>query len=83
MSEDQALQDARDGLPIIATAFSILMKTPSPCFLARPAINWWQDKDVSDNQLREIWDMMKFGSTQLQHATGASDLHPFRKPRRG
>ncbi len=25
--------------------------------------NWWQDKDVSDDQLREIWDLMKFGST--------------------
>ena len=25
--------------------------------------NWWQDKPVSDDQLREIWDLMKFGST--------------------
>lgn len=23
----------------------------------------WQDRDVSDDQLREIWDLMKFGST--------------------
>ena len=25
--------------------------------------NWWQDKPVSDDQLREIWDLTKFGST--------------------
>ena len=25
--------------------------------------NWWQDKDVSDDQLREIYDLMKYGPT--------------------
>jgi 3-hydroxypropanoate dehydrogenase len=25
--------------------------------------NWWQDKPVSDDQLREIWDLSKLGST--------------------
>ena len=25
--------------------------------------NWWQDKPVSDEQLRAIWDLTKFGST--------------------
>lgn len=25
--------------------------------------NWFQDRDVTDDQLREIWDLMKFGST--------------------
>lgn len=25
--------------------------------------NWWQDKPVTDDQLREIWDLMKFGPT--------------------
>jgi 3-hydroxypropanoate dehydrogenase len=25
--------------------------------------NWWEDKPVSDDQLREIWDLVKFGST--------------------
>ena len=25
--------------------------------------NWWQDRDVTNDQLREIWDMMKFCST--------------------
>jgi len=25
--------------------------------------NWWLDKPVSDAQLREIWDLTKFGST--------------------
>lgn len=25
--------------------------------------NWWQDRPVSDDQLREIWDLAKLGST--------------------
>jgi 3-hydroxypropanoate dehydrogenase len=25
--------------------------------------NWWQDKDVSDDQLREIYDLVKYGPT--------------------
>lgn len=25
--------------------------------------NWWQDKPVSDEQLKEIWDLVKFGPT--------------------
>lgn len=25
--------------------------------------NWFQDRDVTDDQLREIWDLMKYGTT--------------------
>lgn len=25
--------------------------------------NWWTDRDVTDDQLREIWDVMKYGTT--------------------
>jgi 3-hydroxypropanoate dehydrogenase len=25
--------------------------------------NWWTDRDVSNDQLREIWDVMKYGTT--------------------
>lgn len=64
MSEEQALAEARARITeyrsriqhLDANAIDLL-------FVEARNHNWWQDKDVTDDQLREIWDMMKYGST--------------------
>ena len=64
MSEEQALADARARITKYRERIQHL-DDDSLDLIFREARNhnWWQDKDVSDDQLREIWDLMKFGST--------------------
>ena len=84
MSEDQALQDARDRITDYRDRIQHLDENSIALLFSEARNhNWWQDKDVSDNQLREIWDDNEIRFDQLQHATGASDLHPFRGSQRG
>ena len=64
MSEDQALAAARARIEDYRARIDHL-DDDSLDLIFREARNhnWWQDKDVSDDQLREIWDLMKYGST--------------------
>lgn len=64
MSEDKALAAARARITEYRNRIQHL-NGDSLDLIFREARNhnWWQDKDVSDAQLREIWDLMKFGST--------------------
>ena len=64
MSEDRALEDARERITDYRDRIQHLDENSIALLFSEARNhNWWQDKDVSDNQLREIWDMMKFGST--------------------
>jgi 3-hydroxypropanoate dehydrogenase len=64
MSEEQALTEARARISQYRSRIQHL-DDDGIDLLFREARNhnWWQDKDVSDDQLREIWEMMKYGST--------------------
>jgi 3-hydroxypropanoate dehydrogenase len=64
MSEDQALAAARARITDYRARIQHL-DDDSIDLLFREGRNhnWWQDKDVSDDQLREIYDLLKYGST--------------------
>lgn len=64
MTEDILLQEARDRIAACRAKISRLDED-SLDLLFREARthNAWQDREVSDDQLREIWDIMKFGAT--------------------
>ena len=64
MSEEQALADAHARITDYRDRIQGLDDNAAD-LLFREARNHnaWQDRDVSDDQLREIWDLMKFGST--------------------
>ena len=64
MNEDAALAEARGRIEAYRQRISRL-DDDSLDLLFREARNhnWWQDKPVSDDQLREIYDLMKFGPT--------------------
>ncbi|MAI49532.1 MAG: nitroreductase family protein, partial [Rhodospirillaceae bacterium] len=64
MSEEQALADARDRIAEYRSKIQTLDDdTSNLLFREARNHNAWQDKDVSDDQLREIYDLLKFGST--------------------
>lgn len=64
MSEDQALAEARSRIEDYRQRVEALDENGRDLlFREARSHNWWQDRDVSDDQLREIWDLMKFGST--------------------
>jgi 3-hydroxypropanoate dehydrogenase len=64
MSEEQALAGARARITDYRTRIKSLDDNAIDLiFREARNHNAWQDKDVSDDQLREIWDLMKFGST--------------------
>jgi len=71
MSEDQALADARARIIGYHNRIQHLDGNAAD-LLFREARNhnWWQDRDVSDDQLREIWDLMKYGSTSSNTQPG-------------
>ena len=71
MSEDQALADARARITDYRNRIRHLDGNAAD-LLFREARNhnWWQDRDVSDDQLREIWDLMKYGSTSSNTQPG-------------
>jgi 3-hydroxypropanoate dehydrogenase len=64
MSEDEILSAARSRITDCRNRLEHL-DDDGINLLFREARNhnWWKNKDVTDEQLREIWDMMKFGST--------------------
>jgi len=64
MSEDKALSDARARISDCRRRLHRLdANSIDLLFVEARNHNWWQDRDVTDDQLREIWDMMKFCST--------------------
>lgn len=64
MTQDILLQQARDRITAYRDRISRLDED-SLDLLFREARthNAWQDREVSDDQLREIWDVMKYGAT--------------------
>ncbi len=64
MSQDQALAAAHARIEDYRSRIGRL-DADSLDLIFREARNhnWWQERDVSDDQLREIWDLAKFGST--------------------
>ena len=64
MAQDLALEEARDRIAAYRERISRLDED-SLDLLFREARthNAWRDQEVSDDQLREIWDIMKFGAT--------------------
>ena len=64
MSEEEALAQARARIENYRQRIERLDEN-SLDLMFREARNhnWWQDKPVSDDQLREIWNLTKFGST--------------------
>lgn len=64
MSEDKALSDARARISDCRRRLQRLDANSIDLLFAEARNhNWWQDRDVTDEQLREIWDMMKYCST--------------------
>jgi 3-hydroxypropanoate dehydrogenase len=64
MSEEQALAAARARITEYRAKIQHLDDNSLDLiFREGRNHNWWQDKDVSDDQLREIYDLVKFGST--------------------
>jgi len=64
MSEEQALADARARITDYRNRIQNLDdNTADLLFREARNHNAWQDRDVSDDQLREIYDLLKFGST--------------------
>ena len=64
MSEEQALAQARARIADYRQRIERLDENSLDLmFREGRNHNWWQDKPVSDDQLREIWDLTKFGST--------------------
>lgn len=64
MSEEQALADARARITDYRARIQHLdANSMDLLFREGRNHNWWQEKDVTDDQLREIYDLVKFGST--------------------
>ena len=64
MSEEQALADAHARITDYRARIQHLdADSLDLIFREGRNHNWWQDKDVSDDQLREIYDLVKYGST--------------------
>ncbi len=64
MTQDVLLQESRDRIAACRERISRLDED-SLDLLFREARthNAWQEREVSDDQLHEIWDVMKFGAT--------------------
>ena len=64
MSEEQALAGARSRIDQLRTKIDRLdQKALDLIFREARSHNWWTSRDVTDDQLREIWDIMKYGTT--------------------
>jgi 3-hydroxypropanoate dehydrogenase len=64
MSEEEALAAARARIEAVRSKIDRLDDNALDLiFREARSHNWWTDRDVSDDQLREIWDVMKFGTT--------------------
>lgn len=64
MSEDQDLAAARARIEDYRAKISQLDENALDLvFREARSHNWFQDRDVSDDQLRQIWDLVKYCST--------------------
>ena len=64
MSEDQALAAAHARIQDYRARISRLDEDSLDLiFREARSHNWWEDREVSDDHLREIWDLTKFGAT--------------------
>jgi 3-hydroxypropanoate dehydrogenase len=64
MFEDQALAAARARIDDVRARIDRLdANALDLVFREARSHNWFQDRDVSDDQLREIWDIMKYCTT--------------------
>jgi len=92
MSEEEALAQARARITDYRSRIQRLDEN-SLDLMFREARNhnWWQDKPVSDDQLREVWDLAKLGPTSgnslparilfLRSAEAKERLRPMMGPR--
>lgn len=64
MSEEEALAAARARIDDVRARISRVDENALDLmFREARSHNWWTDRDVTDDQLREIWDIIKFGTT--------------------
>ncbi|MDA1325372.1 MAG: malonic semialdehyde reductase [Proteobacteria bacterium] len=64
MSEEEALAASRARIDDVRNRIDRLDNNALDLiFREARSHNWWTDRDVSDDQLREIWDVMKYGTT--------------------
>lgn len=64
MSEDAALAAARQKIEDMRKKIDSLdASSRDLLFSVARNHNWWQDRDVSDDQLREIYDLFKYAPT--------------------
>ena len=64
MSEEQALADARARITEYRDRIQHIDADHADLLFSEARNhNWWQDTDVNDDQLREIYDLLKYGST--------------------
>ena len=64
MSEEEALAAARARIDAVRAKIErVDDNVLDLIFREARSHNWWTDRDVSDDQLREIWDVMKYGTT--------------------
>lgn len=64
MSEEEALAAARARIDDVRARIDrVDDNVLDLIFREARSHSWWSDRDVSDDQLREIWDVMKYGTT--------------------
>ena len=64
MSEEEALVAARARVDDVRARIDrVDDNVLDLIFREARSHNWWTDRDVTDDQLREIWDVMKYGTT--------------------
>ena len=64
MSEEEALAAARARIDDVRARIDrVDNNVLDLIFREARSHNWWTDRDVADDQLREIWDVMKYGTT--------------------
>ena len=64
MSEEQALAGARSRIDELRTKIDRLDQNALDLiFREARSHNWWANRDVTDDQRLEIWDIMKYGTT--------------------
>lgn len=71
MSEEQSLEAARTRIAEFRKRIQHLDDNSlDMIFREGRSHNWFQDRDVTDDQLREIWDLVKYGSTSSNTQPG-------------
>ena len=85
MSEEEALTAARARIDDVRARIDRVDDTVLDLiFREARSHNWWTDRDVSDDQLREIRDVMKYGTSWKSNFLcniGYADLSGIKGPR--